>query len=459
MAILINSYHPGAVELVSNSDLVSANDLTSPFLKDTTVNSSSTGNSATTGNLNPSSTGNSASIGNLNSPSTGISTSIVNTNSSSGIPSSSVINNSSTLVNAISAQNSLGTGVFNFGSITSNLNQTPSTLGHKRGPPSPAYSPATIRPRTGAFYNGNDQIIYQQQTLIQEQSSEILSLREEIKTLSKQMSSLTSLVQQIVPGIAVSENATPQVLSTEIESGTNQASPQATNSTAPKAVRSTSAATGRKTYAEIAQSRGITGDQQISAVKALQDLCKRPRVRPTLSNLQKIYVQGISRQPIKKLKSILQAVRIRTSAIPSISFVGLQTVEFLVTSDYANGFKKAIKQLSPVENRFRILECYDASTASDPTASPELKNKLQAAFVTRLHGIIKNNTNQTAQDYFKDWLQRLNLPLPEPQLADAGDAMEEEESIQEEVESVAEVIETPPLNPTFNNQQAPGLNL
>lgn len=195
-------------------------------------------------------------------------------------------------------------------------------------------------------------------------------------------------------------------------------------------------------------------------------LCKRPRIKPNFSTLQRVYVQGIARQPIKQLKNVLQTVRIRTSALPSISFVGLQTVEFLVTADYVKGFKKAILELSPVANRFRILDSFDASNPSDPSASPALKSKLQDAFVHRVHGIIKKNTNQIAKDHYISWLNSLNLPIPEaepePETSEREQENEvqdiEEESIEEDVLS-EDYIPTPSMSPVLTSQQALEINL
>lgn len=136
----------------------------------------------------------------------------------------------------------------------------------------------------------------------------------------------------------------------------------------------------------------------------------------------------------------------------------------MVTTDYVNGFKRAILQLSPVANRFRILDTFDASKASDPSASPALKNKLQTAFVHRVHGIINKTTNKDAKDHYLNWLKILNLPIPEPETESIEPEEQtnietiEEEDIEEDVMSENEIL-TPPVSPVPTSQQAPELSL
>lgn len=337
--------------------------------------------------------------------------------------------------------------------------------GQKRGVPSPVSNPVTSRPRLNNYNlsdvlvsDDNDGIISEQLKIIQKQSSEIESLRKDFRTLTDQMSFLTSLIKQLVPSFTQSQS-NPNPLPNVSSSVNNSSSVLLTNLNQTSTLQPTKAPVTRKSYAEIASARGLDGEKHESAVKALQHLCKRPVIRPTLSTLKKVYVQGIVRQPIKDLKQALQAVRIRTSALPSISFVGLQTVEFLVTSDYVSGFKKAINDLCPVDGRFKILDCFDASSASDPNASRVLKKRLQESFVNRVHGILRKNTNKSATDFFTHWLKSLNLPLPEIVVETAEDAMEEEDHTSEETLQPNEEVTTPPLLPTTNAQLAPIISL
>lgn len=284
----------------------------------------------------------------------------------------------------------------------------------------PPDSPALTRARIinsdiNVDNNGNDAeevmpTINNQQIIIDHQATEISLLREELKLLSSQVTTLITLFQQqnsSTPTPTTLNNPTvskPAPLTSNISSIITAATTTSSNqhqSFKPK-----------KTYAQIAASRGIAEEDQPAAIKAIEELCKRPRIRQTYKNLDKVYVQGIPRQPIKKLKQLFQSLRIRTSAIPSISFLGLQTAEFLVSSDYSSNFKKIITSLSPVEGRFKILDNYDASKAADPAASVEVKERLQATFVRRLHGLIEHNSNKTVKEYYNSWLAKLSLPQP-----------------------------------------------
>jgi hypothetical protein len=166
-------------------------------------------------------------------------------------------------------------------------------------------------------------------------------------------------------------------------------------------------------YAEIVARRGITGSDHEKAVSALSKLMRRPRIDISKAKLERIYVRGIARMPIKELKEALRSLRLRLSAICSISFVGASIAEFLVTSDYAKSFARSITSLSPVEGRISILSAYNAAAVTDPKATEEIQKKCTAAFVRRVHGLITKHPNETVKNFYTNWLQELNLPLPE----------------------------------------------
>lgn len=203
-----------------------------------------------------------------------------------------------------------------------------------------------------------------------------------------------------LPGAVPSNPPTPRT--SAASTNLNQAQPTTPTLAAPE----------RKTYAEIAAERGLTGNNHENGVRALTKLLRRPAPKADATKLDRIYVQGISRMPIKELKTILRELRIRTSTICSISFVGAATAEFLVQSVAAHGFKKAIVALSPVEGRIRVLTTYNASTTVDIKATEESKTKCRAAFIRRLHGIIAHSPNDATKDYYRNWLNELDLPLP-----------------------------------------------
>lgn len=370
------------------------------------------------------------------------------------------------------------TGVTTQALTTTNVNtqsnqSLPSStiLGQKRPLASPFNSPEAARIQQfkdiGNKNTSNHQIIHAQQVLIDQQASEISSLREELTNLSSHVAKLTQLINQSISNSTSTVNKTTTNQNLSIQPSPVQkhniiqsATPivVANNTTQPETT--VNSPSNKKTYAQIASSRRLTGEDHQAAVKALEILCKRPRIKPSATNLHKVYVQGIARQPIKQLKTLFQSVRIRTSALVSISFVGLQTVEFLITGDYVNGFKRAIKDLSPVEGRFKILESYDPSTAADPKASADTKNNLQVAFVRRLHGIISSNPNKVARDYFNQWLSNLNLPLPS--VANEGDESEEvysennnheDEIIEEDMEGASDIA-----TPEITSQPLPQLS-
>lgn len=256
------------------------------------------------------------------------------------------------------------------------------------------------------------QVIVDQQIIIKQQSITLNLLQEQVQSLAKQMNSITEVLKLLTPQT--------QLINTSSSNSAQPASPANVLTSTNHDIVKTQQSNNRKTYAQIAASRGISDEDKPAAIEALEQLCKRPRIRKTFKKLDRVYIHGIPRQPIKNLKQLFQKLRIRTSAIPSISFLGLQTAEFLVSSDYSSSFKKIITSLSPTQGRFRVLEDYDASKAADPSATIEVKQKLQNAFIRRVHGLIEHNSNKSVQEFYNSWLTKLSLPIPSSLVQEDG---------------------------------------
>ena len=110
----------------------------------------------------------------------------------------------------------------------------------------------------------------------------------------------------------------------------------------------------------------------------------------------------------------------RSTAMVNISFIGSSTCEFLLAPHFAAYFMQKIQTLDPT--KIRLLKDFDAAKAADPKASDDLKAKLNASFVRRLHAIItRKGVLPSVQNFYLDVLTKHGLPHPET-VPDATDA-------------------------------------
>jgi hypothetical protein len=124
--------------------------------------------------------------------------------------------------------------------------------------------------------------------------------------------------------------------------------------------------------------------------------------------MKRIYIAGIARLPLSKLKSNLAAARIFLSQIFNYSYVGAFTVEFLVAATYAPRFRESMAQLG-----FRVLDDYDPLTPPDDKSPPaEVVTKLRERLFSRL----EREGGQPARSaaFFTEWRKEIEASVTPP---------------------------------------------
>jgi len=64
---------------------------------------------------------------------------------------------------------------------------------------------------------------------------------------------------------------------------------------------------------------------------------------------------------------------------------------------------------------WKILDNYNAAVAADPRADAATKKRVEAAFLERVHSIIRSSENRAVKASYSTWLTSLGLPLPSEQ--------------------------------------------
>ena len=159
-------------------------------------------------------------------------------------------------------------------------------------------------------------------------------------------------------------------------------------------------------------SLGLVGDDLMVAVQATSKLTRPP---PVLGKdgckLARVYVQGINRMPIRDVHLYLKQLHFQVSRLMHISFLGTRTVEFLVTGDYVDGFRRRVETIGRAI-QWRVLDGFDATIAADPHADAHTCHRVYAAFLRRVHRIITHAPHPAVKASYTAWLQHLCLPLP-----------------------------------------------
>ena len=170
----------------------------------------------------------------------------------------------------------------------------------------------------------------------------------------------------------------------------------------------------RTSYSQVGTTLGLAGEELLAAIQAISNLSRRPpQVGKDGSKLFRVYVQGIGRMPIGKVRSYLKDLRFRVSRILNISFLGSNTAEFLLTADYVGGFKRRVETIGQA-TRWRILDTFDAAAMADPKADPATRQRVQDAFLKRVQQIILKTRHPAVKANYEAWLRSLDLPLPSP---------------------------------------------
>ncbi len=156
---------------------------------------------------------------------------------------------------------------------------------------------------------------------------------------------------------------------------------------------------------------------------AMQSLRPPPRPNPanildpsfnieTSSHLRLLQVAGFDRQPIKSIKANLFTLNFQLSRIRNLSWIGANTLEFLVDKDYSRPLIRDIERIPFLRN----ITDYDyLKSASNPEPSPEELSSIWRRVKGRL--LTETSDGRKERNFFIGMIgeleERLQLPADE----------------------------------------------
>src|SRR4051812_33047027 len=148
---------------------------------------------------------------------------------------------------------------------------------------------------------------------------------------------------------------------------------------------------------------GVPEDRRqevVSAIAAIRRPAALRRQSPMTraTQLCRVYVGDIGRQPLGELKTHLKTIHFVLTKIRNISFVGATTAEFLVACDYRSRFYREIESF----RLGRVLRDYDPARAHDPSASEDIRKRVHQAFCARVRWLAENSVHSDVVQYFKE---------------------------------------------------------
>ncbi|GJJ69738.1 hypothetical protein EMPS_02086 [Entomortierella parvispora] len=128
--------------------------------------------------------------------------------------------------------------------------------------------------------------------------------------------------------------------------------------------------------------------------------------RPTIAPVR-VYFSGVQSGPLKVFKAKLRGLRICTSLIYNISFVGKSMCEFLVDAAYRAKFIESMKSFT-----FRHLPNYDPAVPQDPNVTEETAELLRGAYIRRLETTASTTNRDFVRDDFLSMLAAADPTAP-----------------------------------------------
>lgn len=267
------------------------------------------------------------------------------------------------------------------------------------------------------------------ETLVSQLRQENSGLRAQLASLQASFVSLESTLNQLLaqqreaasvnlcpssPAPVTGDGLAPEPMDTEDHSS---APPCVLPAPLPPSGRPSSWADAARLGQAI---RSTNSDALARARRAAHLLTTRRRKPAPADKLVLLYVGGIQRMAISKVKALLRDLRfdVRPSAIANISFLGGSTCEFLLHTDYVAHFRRQAAALA-LPN-FRILDNFRACQAADPEASASCRDRLRTNLQHRVWAIIEREGCLPAvREFFSAYLSSLNFPTSRPQAESA----------------------------------------
>ncbi|KAF9976955.1 hypothetical protein BGZ75_010444, partial [Mortierella antarctica] len=167
------------------------------------------------------------------------------------------------------------------------------------------------------------------------------------------------------------------------------------------------------TYA--AATRPALTPEQLALVASMKPAPKPYRARrptpsgpPTPSATSRLYFGNVLSCRLSVFKQRLRSLRIRTSAIHNIAFVGRAICELLVETSYKDSLIARLTEFS-----FKYLPTYDPAVPQDPNISEETRARLRAAFATRMQNSASGATRPAVRQVFIQMMTDASIEIPQ----------------------------------------------
>ncbi|PVZ97167.1 hypothetical protein BB558_006886 [Smittium angustum] len=112
----------------------------------------------------------------------------------------------------------------------------------------------------------------------------------------------------------------------------------------------------------------------------------------------RLYVQGITRQPIHQVKKLLAILKFRLTKILHMDFIGKSTLEFTVMEEYARSFVTHIKAFQFM----KIMKQFDPTKPFYLEATEQTKETIKQAYQNRINKGIQNTNKSGLREYLID---------------------------------------------------------
>lgn len=254
---------------------------------------------------------------------------------------------------------------------------------------------AVLHQQLAAANQANQTLQDQMQALI----AEISHLRQELQAVKTQPQ--PAVVVAPAAAAAVAPVVTPVVAAIVAPAAAPVAAPAAALAVVPVS-----------TYAGAA--RQALTDAQKEIIKSMKPPPRPFRARQPETAAPKpdgvpvrVYFSGVQSGPLKTLKEKLRALRVRTSQIYNISFIGKSICEFMVDAGYQAKFIESMQSFT-----FRHLPDFDPAVPQDPNVSEETRDKLKEAYARRLTSMATTTNRGFVREAFLTLLADAGAPIP-----------------------------------------------
>ncbi|GJJ78321.1 hypothetical protein EMPS_10680 [Entomortierella parvispora] len=163
----------------------------------------------------------------------------------------------------------------------------------------------------------------------------------------------------------------------------------------------------RPRQAQPASPRSHSAARSPAAVSAVASQSIRLPKQEPRQQLTLVLLAKVLSGPLKVFKAKLRGLRICTSLIYNISFVGKSMCEFLVDAAYRAKFIESMKSFT-----FRHLPNYDPAVPQDPNVTEETAELLRGAYIRRLETTASTTNRDFVRDDFLSMLAAADPTAP-----------------------------------------------